>query len=74
MKQLIRSIAVLLTSACLAHGAGAQFFFTGPGFVPDANGINLDDPQQVKILVSRERIVYFDFDSFDIRADARSII
>lgn len=56
------------------HGSLAQFFVTGPGFVPDENGTNLDDPQQAKILVSRERIVYFDFASFDIRADARSII
>ena len=27
------------------QGAGAQFFFTGPGFLPDENGTNLDAPQ-----------------------------
>ena len=25
------------------QGAGAQFYVTGPGFVPDENGINLDE-------------------------------
>ena len=27
------------------QGASAQFFFTGPGFLPDENGTNLDAPQ-----------------------------
>jgi len=35
---------VLLFSACLMEGAWAQFFFTGPGFLPDENGTNLDAP------------------------------
>ena len=48
MNKFIRSIAVLLTSACLMQGAVAQFFFTGPGFTPDENGTNLDDPQARK--------------------------
>jgi len=48
VKQFIRSIAVLLLSACLAQGACAQFFFAGPGFTPDENGTNLDDPQAKK--------------------------
>ena len=61
MRQLIRSIAILLLSASLMQGAEAQFFFTGPGFVPDENGTNLDDPKQVISLAMRERIVYFDF-------------
>ena len=50
MKLFIRSIAVLLLSACLAHGAGAQFNVSGPGFVPDENGTNLDDPQVGKVV------------------------
>jgi formylglycine-generating enzyme required for sulfatase activity len=45
MKQFIGSISFLLISACLVQGAGAQFFFTGPGFLPDENGTNLDAPQ-----------------------------
>jgi len=45
MKQFIRSILFLLISAYLMQGAGAQFFFTGPGFLPDENGTNLDAPQ-----------------------------
>ena len=45
MNQFIRSIAVLLLSACLAQGAWAQFNVSGPGFVPDENGTNLDAPQ-----------------------------
>lgn len=40
----MRSIVVLLLSACLTQGAWAQFFFTGPGFLPDENGTNLDNP------------------------------
>jgi len=56
------------------QGAEAQFFFTGPGFLPDENGTNLDDPKQVSSLAMRERIVYFDFDSFVIREEARPII
>jgi formylglycine-generating enzyme required for sulfatase activity len=49
VNKFIRSIAVLLTSACLMQGAVAQFFFTGPGFLPDENGTNLDDPQAKKV-------------------------
>ena len=30
------------------QGAWAQFFFTGPGFLPDENGTNLDAPQGAK--------------------------
>ena len=30
------------------QGASAQFFFTGPGFLPDENGRNLDAPQSGK--------------------------
>ena len=45
MKQFLRSIAVLLLSAGLMQGAGAQFYVTGPGFLPDENGTNLDAPQ-----------------------------
>ena len=44
MNQFIRVIAVLLLSACLIKGAGAQFNVSGPGFVPDENGRNLDEP------------------------------
>ena len=44
VNQFIRSIAVLLLSACLAQGAWAQFNVSGPGFVPDENGRNLDEP------------------------------
>lgn len=46
--QFIRSIAVLLISACLMRGAVAQFNISGPGFLPDENGTNLDDPQAKK--------------------------
>jgi flagellar FliL protein len=45
VNQFIRSIAVLLLSACLIQGAVAQFNVSGPGFLPDENGTNLDDPQ-----------------------------
>ena len=45
MQQFVRSITVLLMAACLMQGAVAQFFFTGPGFLPDENGTNLDAPQ-----------------------------
>lgn len=48
VNQFIRSIAVLLLSACLAQGAWAQFNVSGPGFLPDENGTNLDDPQAKK--------------------------
>ena len=48
MNQFIRSIAVLLLLACLAQDAGAQFNVSGPGFLPDENGTNLDDPQAKK--------------------------
>jgi formylglycine-generating enzyme required for sulfatase activity len=48
VKPFIRSIAVLLISACLAQSAGAQFNVSGPGFTPDENGTNLDDPQAKK--------------------------
>ena len=45
VKSSIYFIAVLLLSAGLMQGAMAQFFFIGPGFVPDENGTNLDAPQ-----------------------------
>ena len=48
VNQFIRSVGVLLLSACLAQGAWAQFNVSGPGFVPDENGTNLDDPQAKK--------------------------
>jgi lipoprotein NlpD len=44
VNQFIRSIAVLLLSAGLGQGACAQFNVSGPGFVPDENGRNLDEP------------------------------
>jgi len=47
MNQFIRSIAVLLLSACVMQGAWAQAI-TGKGFLPDENGTNLDDPQTSK--------------------------
>jgi formylglycine-generating enzyme required for sulfatase activity len=47
MTQFIRSIAVLLISACLMQGACAQAI-TGKGFLPDENGTNLDAPQASK--------------------------
>jgi len=46
VSQFIRSIAVLLISAGLAQGAWAQFNVSGPGFLPDENGTNLDAPIQ----------------------------
>jgi formylglycine-generating enzyme required for sulfatase activity len=48
MKQFIRPISVLLISACLMQVAWAQFNVSGPGFLPDENGTNLDDPQAKK--------------------------
>ena len=45
MNKFIRSITVLLLSAGLMQGAVAQFNVSGPGFLPDENGTNLDDPQ-----------------------------
>ena len=36
---------MLLLCACLAQGAWAQIKITGPGFLPDENGTNLDDPE-----------------------------
>ena len=48
MSQFIRSIVILLLSVGLTQGAGAQFYFTGPGFTPDENGTNLDAPQRGK--------------------------
>jgi len=74
VSQCIRSFTVLLISVCLTQGAWAQFNVSGPGFLPDENGTNLDDPKQVSSLAMRERIVYFDFDSFVIREEARPII
>jgi formylglycine-generating enzyme required for sulfatase activity len=47
VNQFIRSIAVLLLSACLTQVALAQAI-TGKGFLPDENGTNLDDPQAGK--------------------------
>ena len=49
MSQFIRYIAILLVSACLTQGAWAQFNVSGPGFLPDENGTNLDDPQAKKV-------------------------
>ena len=65
---------MLLLTVCLAQGAGAQFTVSGPGFLPDENGTNLDAPKQIYIPALRDRIVYFDFDSFVIRAESRAII
>ena len=48
MSQCIRSFAVLLISVCLTQGAWAQFNVSGPGFIPDENGINPDAPQSGK--------------------------
>jgi len=45
----IRSVAILLLSACFLQSAGAQFNVSGPGFLPDENGTNLDDPQAKKV-------------------------
>ena len=47
VKPFIRSVATLLMSACLVQGACAQAI-TGKGFLPDENGINMDDPQASK--------------------------
>jgi formylglycine-generating enzyme required for sulfatase activity len=49
VKQFIRSFAVLLISAGLMQGVWAQFNVSGPGFLPDENGTNLDAPQASKI-------------------------
>ena len=38
-----------LVLACVVQAAGAQFNISGPGFVPDENGTNLDDPQAKKV-------------------------
>lgn len=48
MKQFIRFIAVLLITAGLVQSVLAQFNVSGPGFLPDENGTNLDDPQAKK--------------------------
>ena len=48
MNQFVRSIAVLLLSFCAVQGVRAQFNVSGPGFLPDENGTNLDDPQAKK--------------------------
>ena len=40
---------MLLLCACLAQGAWAQFKLIGPGFLPDENGTNLDNPQSRKV-------------------------
>ena len=48
MSQCIRSFAVLLISVCLTQGAWAQFNVSGPGFIPDENGMNPDAPQSGK--------------------------
>jgi formylglycine-generating enzyme required for sulfatase activity len=44
----IRSIAVLLISVCPTQGAWAQFNVSGPGFLPDENGMNPDTQQSGK--------------------------
>ena len=47
-----RSFATLLLCAGLAQGAWAQIKITGPGFLPDESGTNLDNPlptQQQKV-------------------------
>ena len=36
-------------AACLTQGAGAQFNVSGPGFLPDENGTNPDEPQAKKV-------------------------
>ena len=45
MNQLIRAVATLLVTACLVQGTGAQLNVSGPGFLPDENGRNPDEPQ-----------------------------
>ena len=40
---------MLLLCAGLAQGAWAQFKLIGPGFLPDENGTNLDNPQSRKV-------------------------
>jgi len=65
------------------HGAGAQFFFTGPGFTPDENGTNLDAPHGgtassnvaagvvVKDCAECPVMVYIPAGSFRMGADVR---
>jgi len=48
VNHFVRSIAVLLLSVCAVQGVRAQFNVSGPGFLPDENGTNLDDPQAKK--------------------------
>jgi len=48
VNKFIRSIAVLLLSVCAVQGVRAQFNVSGPGFLPDENGTNLDDQQAKK--------------------------
>ena len=43
------SFATLLLCSCLAQGAWAQIKITGPGFLPDESGTNLDNPQSRKV-------------------------
>ena len=40
---------MLLLCACLGQGVWAQIKITGPGFLPDENGTNLDNPQSRKV-------------------------
>jgi len=46
---VLRIIAILLISVSLVQGVWAQFFFIGPGFLPDENGTNLDNPKGRKV-------------------------
>jgi len=39
----------MLISACMTLGAWAQFNVSGPGFLPDENGTNLDAPRAGKV-------------------------
>jgi len=45
VKKSTRFIAIFLLSICLTQWAWAQFNVSGPGFLPDENGTNPDQPQ-----------------------------
>ena len=48
MGKLLRFLVLV----CVVQAAGAQFNISGPGFVPDEDGTNLDDPQASKTVLS----------------------
>ena len=49
VKKLIRLLAIFLMSSCFGQSAWSQFKLTGPGFIPDENGTNLDSSQSRKV-------------------------